>query len=302
VRASRTILSRGDYEMDPKEIRDNSPHPSPVEPRELKLESRFRFRCHEGIACFNACCRNIDISLTPYDILRLKRRLAMSSKEFVARYTVPFEMDADGMPGVKMLTKPGTSECAFLGEEGCTVYEDRPVACRYYALGSMAVRKKDSAEVQDIYFVVRESHCLGHDEARAQSVAEYRKSQGIEPYDDMNREWRDIVLKKRSSGPTVGKPSVRSLQLFDMCSYDMDSFREFIASEGFRNMFDLSAEERQRLAKDEDALLRFSMRFLKQVLFGEITIPLKDGAREERIDRRKALWEQRRTEAISRHR
>ena len=58
-------------------------------------------------------------------------------------------------------------------------------------------------------------------------------------YDEMNREWRDIILKKRSSGPTVGKPSQRSMQLFDMCSYDMDSFREFIQTQGFQTMFDL---------------------------------------------------------------
>ena len=41
-----------------------------------------------------------------------------------------------------MTTKPGTSECIHLTEEGCGVYEDRPAACRYYALGNVAVRKK----------------------------------------------------------------------------------------------------------------------------------------------------------------
>ena len=85
----------------------------------------------------------------------------------------------------------------------------------------MAVRKKDSAEVEDIYFIVKESHCLGHEEDQTQTVAEYRRDQGVDTYDDMNREWRDIILKKRSSGPTIGKPCERSLQLFDMCSYDM---------------------------------------------------------------------------------
>lgn len=273
---------------------------SPIEPRELTPESRFRFRCHENIACFNACCSNIDITLTPYDVLRLKRRLRSSSKEFVARYTVPFEMDAHGMPGLKMVTKPDTSECAFLGDKGCTVYEDRPAACRYYALGNMAVRRKDRMTVEDIYFVVREPHCLGHEEDRDQSVAEYRRDQGVDVYDDMNREWRDIVLKKRSSGPGIGKPSKRSLQLFDMCSYDMDSFREFIASDGFRRMFEIEEHEHARLEADEDALLAFSMRFLKQVLFGENSIPMRDNAREERISHRREIWQQRRTEEVAR--
>jgi Fe-S-cluster containining protein len=294
--------SSKDSDMDPNEIRDNIPYESPVQPQELTPESRFQFRCHKNIACFNACCKSIDITLTPYDILRLKGRLEMSSKEFVARYTVPFEMDAHGMPGLKMVTKPGSGQCAFLGDKGCTVYEDRPAACRYYALGNMAVRKKDSAEVEDVYFIVKESHCLGHEEDQTQTVAEYRRDQGVDKYDDMNREWRDIVLKKRSSGPTIGKPSERSLQLFDMCSYDMDSFREFIASDGFRDMFDMSDEEYRRLDADEDELLKFSLRFLEQVLFGEMTIPVKNNAREQRISRRGEVWERRREEEVARRR
>lgn len=284
--------------MDPTAIRNNIPLESPVQPEELEPESRFRFRCHRDIPCFNACCRSIDITITPYDVLRLKRRLGLRSNEFVARYTMPFEMDADGLPGLKMRTRSGGNECVFLGDTGCAVYEDRPAACRYYALGNMGVRRKDSSRVEDVYFVVKESHCLGHDEQQTQSVAEYRREQGVEDYDAMNREWRDIILKKRSSGPTVGKPSARSLQLFDMCSYDLDSFREFVASESFMSLFDLDAGERTRIENDEDELLKFSLRFLKQVLFGELTIPLKVDARQRRIAERGEVWERRRREAL----
>ena len=267
-----------------------------MEPLELSLDSRFRFRCHKAIACFNACCKNIDITLTPYDIVCLKRRRGLNSKEFVARYTIPFEMDAHGMPGLKLATKRESAECVFLGAEGCSVYSDRPAACRYYALGNMGVRKKDSVEVDEVYFVVKEPHCLGHAEAYTQSVAEYRHEQGLESYDRHNRAWRDVVLKKRSTGPTVGKPSQRSLQLFDMCSYDMDSFREFIHTPGFREVFAIDDAEIEKLDGDEDQLLAFSMRFLKQVLFGEVSIPLKEDARENRTARRRAAWERRRTE------
>ncbi len=278
------------------------PMSSPVEPTELQLESEFRFRCHPEIACFNACCRNIDITLTPYDILRLKRRLDLEAKEFVTRYTIPFELDFHGMPGLKMRTRPGTVECVFLTKSGCSVYEDRPAACRYYALGNMGVRRKDESRVDDIYFVVREDHCLGHDEARVQSVAEYRIEQGIEPYDEHNRAWRDIVLKKRSGGPTVGAPSARSLQLFDMCSYDIDSFRDFVRSEGFRDIFDIDESEIDALADEEERLLAFSMRFLRQILFGEKSIPLKAEARKRRVERRKDIWAARREDEIAKQR
>lgn len=82
----------------------------------------------------------------------------------------------------------------------------------------MTVRPNDRAQVGEMYFVVREPHCKGHEQQHTQSVGEYRRTQGVDLYDERNREWRDVILKQRSSGPTVGAPSARSLQLFDMCS------------------------------------------------------------------------------------
>ena len=267
---------------------------SPIQPVGLTLHSVFQFHCHKDIACFNACCRDIDLQLTPYDILRLKNHLGLTSKEFVGRYTMPFEMDAHGMPGLKMATKPGTSECIHLTGEGCGVYENRPAACRYYALGNMAVRKKDLPKIEDTYFVVREAHCLGHEEPHQQTVVEYRIEQGLDKYDEMNSHWRRLILKKRSAGPTVGSPSERSLQLFDMCSYDLDSFREFIQSPKFKEVIDLPPEQERKLVDDEESLLEFAMQFLEQVLFGGDSVKVRPGAREKRIEERREIWDQRR--------
>jgi Fe-S-cluster containining protein len=111
------------------------PHQSPIEPVKLCLSDTIQFRCHKEIACFNQCCKHIDILLTPYDILRLKKRLGLTSSEFLAQYTVPYEMDQHGMPGVKIRTADDNLACPFLQPEGCSVYEDRPSACRYYASG-----------------------------------------------------------------------------------------------------------------------------------------------------------------------
>ena len=278
------------------------PSASPIDPVELAHDSAFQFRCHKDIACFNACCKSIDLQLTPYDILRLKNRFGQSSSDFVALYTVPFEMDAHGMPGLKMATKPGTGECVHLTEQGCGVYEDRPAACRYYALGNVGMRKKDTSEVEDIYFVVRESHCLGHEEPHTQTVDEYRAEQGLVSYDEHNRRWRDLILRKRSAGPTVGAPSPRSLQLFDMCSYDLDSFREFMQSDSFQQYVEMSADELQELTNDEDKLLDFSMRFLEQVLFGGDAVKLRPDARERRIEARRGVWQERREQSAKEHR
>ena len=265
------------------QIQQQIPHASPIDPVELDLESEVQFNCHPGISCFNACCKNIDITLMPYDIMRLKRRQGMTSAQWVARYTVPFPMDVHHLPGLKMATKPGTSECVFLEPSGCSVYSDRPSACRYYALGSMGVKKQSGVQVEDLYFLVKEDHCKGHDEPVTIKVKDYLEQQGLTQYDAINRQWRDIVLKKRSSGPTVGRPTDRSLQLFDMCSYDIDNFRLFLQTDGFNDVFELSATEQAELLADEDRLFLFACRFLKQVLFGEQSIKRKPGARARRL-------------------
>ncbi|MCB1863208.1 MAG: YkgJ family cysteine cluster protein, partial [Gammaproteobacteria bacterium] len=59
------------------------PFESNLVPQMLDLGSRLKFRCHKGISCFNACCKRADITLTPYDVIRLKDRLGKSSTDFL---------------------------------------------------------------------------------------------------------------------------------------------------------------------------------------------------------------------------
>jgi len=266
---------------------ENIPFESQLVPEKLLNTSSFQFRCHKDISCFNECCKSIDITLTPYDIIRLKNVMKIDSRQFLATYTVPFEMDGHGMPGVKIKTADESKQCPFLTESGCGVYEDRPTACRYYALGLMSMREMGSTSDDDYYFTVKEAHCRGHEEDQQQTIQEYRDDQGVTEYDEINREWRQLILKKRSSGPTIGKPSPRSSQMFFMGCYNLDSFREFIASDGFQKVYDLEADFYQEIQADDVKLLKFAYRLLKQVLFGEKTIDLKAHAVDQRIEARR---------------
>lgn len=265
------------------------PYESPLIPELLDNDASIQFRCHKGISCYNACCKLADVTLTPYDILRLKKHFGISTTDVLAKYTVPFEMDASGMPGIKLKTQDEEPVCLLMNEEGCSVYENRPSACRYYPVGLMTMRKKDSPVDEHHYCLVKEDHCKGHDEDNKLTIGQYRKEQGVEEYDEMNREWYQVILKKRSSGPAIGKPSTKSFQLFFMCSYDMDRFREFVRAEGFKDIFEIADDEMSRYLSDDYALLKFSFRFLKQVLFGEATIAVKEGAEERRLAQRVEL-------------
>ncbi len=277
--------------MNPSEL----PFPtSPVTPTTLEGTAALQFQCRKGIACWNACCSNIDISLTPYDIVRLKQHLELSSSEFLNRYTVPYEMEKDGIAGIKLRPVDGGTACRFMTDAGCGVYADRPTACRYYPVALLSMRKQDESVDRQYYAIVREDHCLGHREPRTQTIDEYRAEQGLKEYDEQGRGWRQLVLKKMSSGPTVGKPSVRSRQLFFMTCYDIDTFRAFVDSGPFKELYDVPEAERQAMLGDslesEEALMQFGFRFLRQVLFGEESIPL----RAESVEQRRArLAEQR---------
>lgn len=267
---------------------DESPFASsPVIPEQFDEDHVIKFRCYKGIECFNACCRDIDITLTPYDILRLKQRLGITSTEFLAKYTYPFEFGKNSIAGVKMLPVEGGTECRFMTEEGCSVYADRPTACRYYPVGLLSLRRADENFDRASYALVKEDHCKGHLEEREITIRDYRKEQGLEEYDEMGRGWRQLVLKMKSAGPAIGKPSQASLRFFFMASYDLDRFREFIKSEGFSDTFDIDAATRKALYEDDVELLRFGVRMIKQIMFGEETIPRKADAYEQHIARRK---------------
>jgi Fe-S-cluster containining protein len=273
----------------------NLPFQSPVVPNMVEGSHTIQFSCHKGIACWNACCSNIDISLTPYDILRLKQRLGLSSAEFLTKYTVPYELEKDDIAGVKFRPVDGGTACQFMTPEGCSVYEDRPTACRYYPVALLSMRKQDEYVDRDAYALVKEDHCQGHAVARTLSIDDYRREQGVDQYDELARGWRQLILKKKSSGPSVGKPSLKSRQLFFMACYDLDQFRAFVASTGFGRLFALTAAEREQIVGDDVALMTFAFRFLRQVLFGEESIPLDDAAARERAEklREKRLAEER---------
>ena len=52
----------------------------------IKEDDTFSFRCHKDLGCFNKCCRNLNLFLYPYDVVRLKNCLGVSSDIFLDKY------------------------------------------------------------------------------------------------------------------------------------------------------------------------------------------------------------------------
>lgn len=254
----------------------------PVEPVRLKASDSFCFSCHKGVPCWNACCYGTDITLTPIDILRLSARHFLRPAEFLARYTVPALWDRANLPVAKlrMNGKQGAGPCVFLEEEqGCTVYRDRPVSCRYYPLGLASVKMKGHDRPEDFHFLVKEGHCKGHEQPNQQTVSEFRADEGIEPYDDLNRGWIEILMKMVSwvtvGGPFGKEPDKPVKQMFFMMSTDVDAFRRFVFDTKFLKTYDLDDEVVEAVRTSDEALLQLGFAWMKNVLFAEDSIAMK---------------------------
>ena len=116
---------------------DNIQRKSEIPPEQLGHGSRFKFACHKGVKCFTDCCRGIDIMLTPYDILTMRKKLDLTSEEFLAVFTTPQMLEKAELPVVTLkLLDDERKSCPFVDDkDGCAIYEDRPTTCRYYPIG-----------------------------------------------------------------------------------------------------------------------------------------------------------------------
>lgn len=251
-----------------------------VVPELLSEKSRFRFRCYPGIPCFTRCCSGIKIFLSPYDIFRLKKRLGMTSLEFLSRYAVPTMIEQSSLPIVVLKMQDDEKKsCPFVTAEGCTVYEDRPMTCRYYPLGMGFMKKYDKQTGEGFFIKIKEDHCLGHREDREWTVAEWTADQGADIYDEVNYDWLEIVLKAKTLG--MVEFSQKSLELFNMVSTNLDMFRDFVFAGKFLDAYEIDQETVAKLRDDDLELLKFSLKWLRFTLFGEGDFKVREEARQK---------------------
>lgn len=166
--------------------------------------------------------------------------------------------------------------CPFVTPDGCTIYQDRPGACRIYPLGRAASRVHMEKERQEKYFIVQEDHCLGFQEPREWSVEEWLTNEGVDKYNAMNDLWSEIITSAKGLGPS--KDIQKKIQMFYMASYDLDKFRRFIFKSKFFQLFQVRDEKMEALASEDVELMKFAFDWLKYSLFGEKTLKLKKTA------------------------
>lgn len=243
----------------------------------LPLDHRFRFACHKDVSCFGKCCANVNIFLTPYDVLRMKQSLGISSSEFLDKHTVPLIMEENRLPLVVL--KMGDDEqqkCPFVSAEGCTLYDDRPWSCRMYPLG-LASSKTDKAEGEEFCFIVDEEDtlCQGFKEDTEIAVEDWLKGQDVNTYNKKSESYMQLTLhphlrEKKEFGEN-------KIQLFYRSCYDIDGFRRMLFETTFFDRFEVNEELKEQLRTSDEALLEFAInKWLRFALFHEDTMIIKD--------------------------
>jgi uncharacterized protein len=231
------------------------PADSTKESRILTRESGFQFACHADLPCFTQCCRDVNIYLTPYDVLRLRRALRMGSQEFLSKHTHQFVSRITHVPLVQLAMDERTLSCKLVSDSGCQVYGDRPWACRMYPL--------DVADQDGHYrfFVGRES-CYGLGEKRAWTVQQWLDDQGVAPYLRMDHEFQQV----KPAGLQPGQRMDARLGELMFLAYDLDGFARLAEDPHFRKLMEVDDEMLSRLRQDNEALLLLAFRFIRAQL------------------------------------
>ena len=232
----------------------------------MDFQTPFRFKCHPGVNCFTNCCGDVTIFLTPYDVLRLKNRLGLSSAEFMEKHTLLLTREKQIIPLVVLKMSDNEKKtCPFVTDSGCTVYEDRPWACRMYPL--------DVDEKEQFSIIADPEKCLGLKEADEMRVIEWLEDQGVFDYQRVNNYYSEITTNPKLQEMDVDNERIR--QMVYMAAYDLDRFRNFVLKGRFKEMFEFEDDMMERVRVDDSDLLKLGLDWIRFGLFGEKTLKIK---------------------------
>jgi Fe-S-cluster containining protein len=223
----------------------------------LGLEDTFHFSCNPEIDCFTQCCQDVNILLTPYDIVQIKNRLGISSTEFLEKYTKRLLAPKTFLPAVQFKMDEGNKKrCYFVGEKGCGVYDQRPWSCRMYPLDQ-------SGDTEIFAVMVDSTRCLGLEDNTVWKLRDWLQDQGLEPYNNWNHRFAELTEDERVTNWREEYPG--GVDIFYLACYDLDRFREQVFKEKLFEMVEEHLVDRDKLKTDDLALLEFAFIWLKTV-------------------------------------
>jgi len=234
----------------------------------ISLQETFCFACHPRVPCFNACCRDLNQFLTPYDILRLKYHLGLSSGQFLGQYASQHVGPDSGLPIITL--KPSDQKdliCPFVTPKGCRVYENRPSSCRTYPLMRGVARCRETGRMTEQFMLLKEAHCRGFDGGQTKTVRQWIDDQEVAAYNQINDKLMPIISLKNRRMP--GALDIKARHLFFTALYDLDGFRSQIINNGLLADLQLDPSLLDQALEDDLTLLEVGMKWVENVLFDQ---------------------------------
>ena len=246
--------------MKPIEIEDIDKLPG----LRIRENDTFCFRCHPEVECFNRCCRNLNLFLYPYDVIRLKQSLGLSSDEFLDRYVDIVLRPANFFPDVLLrMAENAEKACPFLIESGCAVYPDRPDTCRLFPVeqGMLyeAARKKETP----VHFFRPPDFCQGQFERKEWTIAAWNRAQDAELHHKMTIRWAGLKRLFEKDPWGVEDPQGPRAKMAFMATYNIDRFRDFVFQSSFLKRYKIKSAILKKLKTDDAQLLKFGFEWVK---------------------------------------
>ncbi len=226
----------------------------------------FQFRCHPGVSCFTNCCRDINIVLTPYDAVRMKNALGISSEEFIDKHTIIIPKEGRLIPVVLLKMNEDDKKCPFVSADGCRIYSDRPWPCRMYPL---------TLNDDGTYSMITDtSRCKGLEEKDTNKIIDWLYTQEVEEYDELNEFLSSLTIQLQSQNLNIENHQIQ--QMVFMSLYNIDKFRKFVFESTFLERLEVEEDILEKIKKSDTDLLKFAFEWIKFGLFGKKVFWVKE--------------------------
>jgi len=236
----------------------------------ISQNDTFCFRCHPEVACFNRCCRNLNLFLYPYDVLRLKNALGLSSDDFLDRHVDVVLRPANFFPDVllRMAENPQKT-CPFLTESGCRVYPDRPDTCRTFPFEQGMLYDADRKKDTPLHFFRPPDFCQGQFEKKEWTISEWTRDQEAELYHQMTMRWGGLKRLFQKDPWGIEGPEGSKAKMAFMATYNIDQFRDFVFQSSFLKRYKVKSAVLKKLKTDDVQLLKFGFEWVKVFVWGQ---------------------------------
>lgn len=231
--------------------------------KRLNQDEIFCFECRPDLSCFNLCCRNLNLFLYPYDVVRLKKGLGLSAGEFIQKHTDIVLRPGNFFPEM-LLSMANNKEktCPFLTEKGCSVYKDRPYACRTFPTEHGLDFDESTGKTTPVHFLKPPDFCMGRLEKKEWTVTTWAQDQKAVYYHKMMAEWTRVKIHFENNPWGVEGPEGKKAQMAFMAAYNMDDFKDFIFNSSFIKRYKIPRAAQKKMKKDEVELLRFGFAWI----------------------------------------